>query len=223
MASGRPRRPNDPSVFAGAETVLSRVARPGIIALIWNCRYELGLSIGLAVVTLASGYALGAAWLAAVAAIGLVVLAGGLAYPPSRRRLIARAWSLITPHRVRTGCRHAWVQTRDGRLPVIMYTTPAAFGERVTLWCRAGTTAGDLAAARDVLRAACWARDVRVVASARYAHIVVLEVIRHLPDEPPDEVVPGWPHVNRGGQEEGGADPGEPALYGGLGHHRPFG
>ena len=55
------------------------------------------------------------------------------------------------------------------------------------------------------------------MASARHAHIVVLEVIRHLPDEPPDEVVPGWPHVNRGGQEEGSADPGEPALYGGGG------
>ena len=221
MASGRPRRPNDPSVFAGAETVLSRVARPGIIALIWNCRYELGLSIGLAVVTLAGGYALGAAWLAAVAAIGLVVLAGGLAYPPSRRRLIARAWCVVTPHRVRAVCRHAWVQTRDGRLPVILYTTPAAFGERVTLWCRAGITHGDLEAARDVLRAACRARDVRVVVSARYPHVVVLEVIRRLPVEPPREAISAWPYIGRDSDADG-AGPGEPVLHGGPGHHRPF-
>jgi hypothetical protein len=222
MASGRPRRPNDPSVMASLEAALRGVARPGILGLIWNWRYELGLSAGLAVVTLASGYALGAAWLIAIGAVGLVVLAASLAWAPSRRRLIARAWCIITPHRVRAGCRHAWVQTRDGRLPAILYTTPAAFGERVTLWCQAGITHGDLEAARDVLRAACRASDVHVLASARYAHLMVLEVVRRRPDEPPDEVVPGWPYRDRGDVEEDGADPGEPALYGGPGHRRPF-
>jgi hypothetical protein len=219
MASGRPRRPNDPSVMASVETALSAVARPGIFGLIWNWRYELGLSAGLAAVGLASGYALGAAWLIAIAAVGLAGLAAGLAWAPSRRRLIARAWCLVTPHRVRTGCRHAWVQTRDGRLPVILYTTPAAFGERVTLWCRAGITAGDLEAARDVLRAACWASDVRVIASARYAHVVVLEVIRRRAAGPGDEDTPAW---SRGGEADG-ADPGEPASFAGRGYHRPFG
>ena len=219
MASGRPRRPNDPSVMASVETALSSVARPGILGLTWNWRYELGLSAGLATVGLASGYALGAAWLIAIAAVGLVLLAAGLAWPASRRRLVARAWCVITPHRVLTGCRHAWVQTRDGRLPVILYTTPAGFGERVTLWCRAGITHGDLAAARDILRAACWASDVRVVGSARYAHVVVLEVIRHLPATPPGRGVTGWPYLNR----DGDADPEEPALSGGPGYHGPFG
>jgi hypothetical protein len=221
MASGRPRRPNDPSVMASVETALTSAARAGLFGLIWNWRYELGLSAGLAAVGLASGYALGAAWLVAIAATGLVLLAAGLAWPPSRRRLIARAWCVITPHRIRTGCRHAWVQTRDGRLPIILYTTPAAFGERVTLWCRAGITHGDLEGARDILRAACWASDVRVVASARYAHVVALEVIRHLPPGPPDEGIAGWPFPNRGAAD--GIDPEEPAWSGGLGHHRPFG
>jgi hypothetical protein len=204
--------------MASVETALSSAARPGIFGLIWNWRYELGLSAGLATVGLASGYELGAAWLIAIATVGLVLLAAGLAWPPSRRRLVARAWCVITPHRVLTGCRHAWVQTRDGRLPVILFTTPAGFGERVTLWCRAGITHGDLEGARDVLRAACWASDVRVVASARYAHVVVLEVIRHLPPRPPDQGVTGWPYLNRDG-----GDPGEPALSGGPGHHGPFG
>jgi hypothetical protein len=222
MGSGRPQAPNDPSVMASVATVLSSVARPGILGRLRNWRYKLGLSTGLAIVALASGYAIGAAWLVAVAAIGLVTLAGGLAWPPWRRRLIARAWCIVTPHRVRAGCRHAWVQDRDGRLPVILFTTSAAFGERVTLWCRAGITHGDLEAARDVLRAACWAHDVRVVADARDAHVVVLEVIRRLPAGPPDEVISGWPYPDRG-EEKDGADPGEPALYGGLGHHRPFG
>ncbi len=43
MASGRPRQPNDPSVMSSVEAALSNVARPGVIALIWHWRYELGL------------------------------------------------------------------------------------------------------------------------------------------------------------------------------------
>ena len=219
MASGRPRRPNDPSLMAGVETALRTVARAEMSGLIRNWRNELGLSAGLAVVALASGYAIGAVWLVAIAAIGLVVLAAGLAWPPSRQRLIRRTWCVITPRRVRTGCKHAWIQTRDGGLPIILYTTPAAFGERVTLWCRAGITRGDLEAARDVLRAACWASDVRLVTIARYAQVVVLDVIRRPPPEPRAQHIASWPYLNRGSE----ADPEEPALFGGPGHHRPFG
>jgi hypothetical protein len=222
MAFGRPRRPNDPSVMASVEAAISTVARPGPIAWLWHWRYELGLTAGLAAVGWAGGDELGAAWLIAIAATGLALLVAALVWPPARKRLIARAWCVITPHRVRTGCTHAWIQTRDGRLPTILYTTAAEFGERVTLWCHAGITAADLEAASDILRTACWASDVRVVASARYRHIVVLEVIRRAPAEAPARVmVPTWPYLDRGGA--GDADSEEPALYGGLGHHRPFG
>jgi hypothetical protein len=156
-----------------------------------------------------------------LAATGLALLTAAMLWPPSRQRIIARAWCVITPHRVRTGCTHAWIQTRDGRLPVVVYTTPADFGERVMLWLRAGITARDLEAARDILRAACWASDVRVVVNDRRSHIVVLEVIRRLPPERPDEITTTWPYVDRA--EADGADPEEPALLSGLGHHRPFG
>jgi hypothetical protein len=30
---------------------------------------------------------------------------------------------------VRTGCAQAWIHTRDGHLPVVLYTVPAGFGE----------------------------------------------------------------------------------------------
>jgi hypothetical protein len=222
MASGRPRRPNDPSVMSSVEAALSNVARPGLVALIWHWRYELGLVTGLAGVLLASGYELGAAWLITIAVIGLALFTAAMMWPEARKRLIARAWCVITPHRVRTACTHSWVQSRDGRLPTVLYTTPTEFGERVTLWCRAGITAGDLEAARDIIRTTCWASDVRVNTHARYPHIVVLEVIRHAPAERPDETIPAWPYLNRGGQADD-AEPEEPALYGGLGQHRPFG
>jgi hypothetical protein len=80
--------------------------------------------------------------------------------------------------RYEPGGERAWIHTRDGRLPVVLYTVPADSGERVWLWCRAGITSGDLKAAKDILRAASWASDVRVVVNDRRSHIVVLEVTR---------------------------------------------
>ena len=104
---------------------------------------------------------------------------------------------------------------------MVLYTVPVDSGERVWLWCRAGITAGDLEAARDILRSACWASDVRVVVNDRRSHIVVLEVIRRLPDEPPATGTSGWPYLDHSGP--GGAEPEEPASPYGLGPPRPFG
>jgi hypothetical protein len=225
MASGRPRRPNDPSIMASVEAAVSSVARPGPLGRLWHWRYELALVAGLPLTALAIGYTLGLGWLIALAATALAGMAAVLAWRPARQWLIARAWCVITPHRVRTGCVHAWVQTRDGRLPTILYTAPTEFGERVMLWCRAGITAGDFEGARDILRAACWASDVRVVVNDRRSHIVVLEVIRRLPAGRPaegDQVTPGWPYLTDRAEPDG-ADSEEPALYAGLGNHRPFG
>src|SRR5580693_835195 len=200
MASGRPRRPNDPSIMASVEAAVSTVSRPGLLGRLWHWRYELALMAVLPLAALAIGYLLGLGW------------------------LIARAWCVVTPHRVRTGCVHAWVQTRDGRLPTVLYTVPTEFGERVMLWCRAGITAGDFEGARDILRAACWASDVRVVVNDRRSHIVVLEVIRRLPAGRPgegDPVTPGWPYLTDHAEPDG-ADSEEPALSGGRGNHGPF-
>jgi hypothetical protein len=223
MASGRPRQRNDPSVMASVEAAVSTVTRPNILTRLWHWRYELGLAVGLLLGTVTIGYTLGLDWLIAVAAATMAILATAMTWPSSRQAIIARAWCVITPHRVRTGCTHAWIQTRDGRLPVVLYTVPADFGERVWLWCRAGITAGDLEGARDVLRAACWASDVRVVVNDRRSHIVVLEVIRRLPAgrHAAGTPNPAWPHLDRG--EADGGDPEEPALHPGPGHPWPFG
>ena len=224
MAFGRPRRRNDPSIMASVETAVSSVSRPGLAGRVWHWRYELALIAGVALAALAIGYKAGLAWLIGTAAATIAVGVAALTWPPSRQRLIARAWCVITPHRVRTGCTHAWIQTRDGRLPVVLYTTPTDFGERVMLWCRAGITAGDFEGARDILRAACWASDVRVVVNDRRSHIVLLEVIRRLPPGRPaegDPVTPGWPYLTDPAEPDG-ADSEEPALLAGLGNHRPF-
>jgi len=222
MTFGRPRRRNDPSVMASVEAAISVVARPGPIARLWHWRYELGLINGVLLGGVAIGVTLGPGWLIAAAAATMAVLAAALTWPTSRRRIIARTWCVITPHRIRTGCTQAWVHTRDGHLPVVLYTVPAAFGERVWLWLRAGVTTGDLEAARDVLRAACWASDVRVVINDRRNHIVVLEVIRRPPPGGPGGNPSGWPYLNLDRGEADGPGPGETAAYYGLGLPRPY-
>jgi hypothetical protein len=207
--------------MASVEAAVRTASRPGLIARMWHWRYELGLAAGVLLGAIVIGATVGPGWLIAATAAAMAVLAAGLLWPRSRRRLIARAWCVITPHRVRTGCERAWIQTRDGRLPVVLYTVPVDSGERVWLWCRAGITVGDLKAARDILRAACWASDVRVVVNDRRSHIVVLEVIRRLPPGPPAPGTSGWPHLDHG--EAGDIESDERAWYGGPGFRRPFG
>lgn len=143
--------------------------------MLWRWRYELlflaAIPVGLAVLLARFGWWWG---LACVCAVTAVV---GNA-PSVRDWLRSHARCVVTAHRVRTGCAHAWIQTRYGRLPVVVRTSPAVCGERVVLWCLPGICQADFEAARDILSAACWASDIYVTSSPRYAHIVILYVIR---------------------------------------------
>jgi hypothetical protein len=213
MASGRPRRPNDPSVMSSLESAVREIRRPGPLESCWNWRWELGIAFTIAGLAGLIGASFGLIGLAVAAGAGLAASSALLCWPPARRRIVAGAWCIITPHRVRVGCVNAWVQTRRGRLPIVMYTVPAGYGERVQLWCRAGITAADLFAARQVLAAACWATQVRVIPSVQHAHLVTLEVIRNQYPERTRPTPDGWPyswHVEAGATD----DPEEPATAG---------
>jgi hypothetical protein len=209
MAAGRPHWPNDPSLMSSLETAVTEVRRPGPAELTWNWRWELGILALLAVPAglIASEFGL----LALAIATGAVLAASAaalLCWPPSRQWCIAWAWCLITPHRVRAGCVNAWVQTRGGKLPFILATTPTAYGEQVRLWLRAGLTCADLQAAKDVLAAACWATEVRVVPSASRAHLVTLEIVRTRHPERPRLTPEAWPSSRHGaGDVPGDAEP----------------
>ena len=182
MAGGRPRQPNDPGVLSSLESAL-RSARPNPLVVIWRWRYELALALGLPAAAVAIARGLGIVWLVATV-VALTAIFG--LWPGGRRMLVKRAWCVITPHRLRTGCAHSWIQSRYGKLPIILFTTPQPFGERVLLWCVAGISADDLVAARDLLTAACWATDMRVIRSDRHAHLVTVDVVRHRQASPPD-------------------------------------
>ncbi len=183
---------------ASLELALGSVAKPNLAVITWRWRYESGLALLLALVIIELTSAVGWGWtLVVINAAGCLIAA----WPAARRQVIARAWCVITPHRVRTGCAQSWLHTRQGKIPVVLRTTAVPFGERVYLWLRAGVSARDLVAARPALTAACWAADVYVAQHERFAHLVVIDVIRRPgtrrgADGYPDAAgPPSWPHA----------------------------
>jgi len=169
-----PRRRGARQVRAQLEFALSAIPRPNVIVAAWRWRYEL-LAASL----------LAATWIilkTEAATAATVVLGAGLtataSLPSGRAFLVARAWCVVTPHRVRVGCAQAWIHSRNGRIPAILLTRREPFGERVYLWCSAGTSSDDFWSARALLAAVCWANEVHVSRHPRYAHLITLDVIR---------------------------------------------
>jgi hypothetical protein len=156
-------------------------ANPIVVAYRW--RYELAGPVLLA----AEWIALGWAWAATTAALAAWLIILAACSPQGRRFLVARAWCIVTPHRVRVGCAQAWIHSRNGKIPIVLLTRQQWYGERVYLWCRAGTTADDFAAERELLASACWAEDVQISRHPRYAHLVALDVVRRGRPDAPDE------------------------------------
>jgi len=153
------------------------VSRANLLVVSYRWRYELSAVGAVAANLLVLGPATGAKVIAAIA-----TLIGAVAcWPAGRRVLVARLWCIVTTHRVRVGCTQAWIHSRDGKIPIVLITRCRPFGERVYLWCRAGTSAFDFSSANALLAAACWAQDVRIACHPRYAHIVALDVIRREP------------------------------------------
>ena len=99
----------------------------------------------------------------------------------SRRWLTAMVGCLLTRARLRAAFTELRLSRRSGRLPFIVALVPTAVGERVWLCCPIGVSAEDIAEETDRLRAACFARDVRVTRDRRFSALVVIEVIRRDP------------------------------------------
>jgi hypothetical protein len=179
MPSPRPRSTRQ--ARAGVEFALGTVDRANPAVVAWRWRYELLVAAALAAIWIVLEEAAAAAVTASLAA----VLAATASLPAGRRFLTARAWCIVTPHRIRVGCAQGWIHSRGGKIPAVLLTRRQPFGERVYLWCRAGTSAEDLSSARGLLAAACWAGDVCITRHPRYAHIVTVDVVRrNSPDGP---------------------------------------
>lgn len=174
----RSRRRSEARTLAAFDEAVS-LPRYGFVETVWHWRYEAmlaGIAFAVAVVLIDLGRTGLTVATALAAAVGLA-----LTVPQPRRWVAARLWLLVTPHRLRAACSQARIHSRRGRLPVVLTAKVTPQGEEIKLWCRAGTAAEDLASARPLLRAACWATDVRVYRHDRHAQIVTVQVIRRSP------------------------------------------
>jgi hypothetical protein len=146
--------------------------RPGVLAVLLRWRAELllaGIVAGMWQLTGAIGVAVAA---------GSIGLAAALT-PEVRTSLRQVLSCVVTLHRVRAGLVQAGIADRSGRLPWLMWARP--IGENsvlVSVWLRAGTTAGDLRDATAVLATACGAADVTVEHRTMRADRALLLVAR---------------------------------------------
>jgi hypothetical protein len=173
---------------------LVRVATPNPLVVVWRWRYELTLATGLTAGIAVAISSFGAVMTMVVAAITTLTV---LCWPTARQFATDRAWCIITPHRVRLGCTEGLIYSSRGKIPVVLWTSHRAFGERVLLWCRAGTSVDDFMSARAALTAACWAQDVAVHCDTQHAQLITLQVIRRATDPISDDE--GLPHGHPGG------------------------
>jgi len=151
---------------------------PNPLVVGWRWRYEIILMPGFAV-----GFAVAVISFGAVPTITsvLIVALTVLYWPSARQWAVDRAWCIVMPHRVRVGCAEGLVYSSRGKIPIILWTSHQAFGERVFLWCRAGTSVEGFVSARAVLTAACWAQDIGIYFDTQRTHLVTLDIVRRPP------------------------------------------
>jgi hypothetical protein len=162
----------------GALAALMVQPSRGLLVLCWRWRTELAYLAILAVslVWLADrfGYLLAVLLLAAI-------VGSGCCMPPVRQLLLRRWCRLKTRHGMLAVFRHTRLYNRAARFPLILRIACTPVGERVTVWLRPGLSAEHLEDRIEQFAAACWARDVRVSRSARFAQVVTIDVVRRDP------------------------------------------
>ncbi|MFI6709945.1 hypothetical protein ACIBF7_26145 [Nonomuraea sp. NPDC050478] len=158
------------SILEDLRLLTPPILRPHPPTVLWRWRYEIGLA---GVLAYAVAVATGPALIAIAAVLVMVAL-----WPPARSEVWGRIRCVVTAHRIRVGFVEAYVVSRRGKIPAILWCAPAPFGERVWVWCRAGITVADIERGRERIAGACWAADVVVCPHPRTPHRVMLEVVR---------------------------------------------
>jgi hypothetical protein len=141
----------------------------------WRWRTELIIVGGLLAVLAWLSRQITLTWAAVVLAAALGLIFG---IPQSRRFTVRRFWCVLSRHRVQRLCWEAKLHTRSGRLPVVLWTRPTRVGERLFVWCRAGTSAEDFEQHTGELAAACYARETRVTRNPKWSQLVTIDIIR---------------------------------------------
>jgi hypothetical protein len=169
------------SARGGSFEVLVRPERSPVlraVGLVWRLRAEIA-AVLLAQWVWQTVNRLMPSW--AVLVVLVVLLAGVVGWPPTRRFVVSRLWCTVSRHRVRACLVHCRIANRHGYVPWLLWVRPTKVGERVWLLCRPGISVRDFEDRTTQLAAACWARDARVAAWRRLAAVITVDVIRRDP------------------------------------------
>jgi hypothetical protein len=152
-----------------------------VLRSLWHWTVELALAAGLVLGGTALVSALGV-W--STVALVAVVSGGTAVLGPVRRRVLGLVWCAVTRHRLRV-CFAAFIRARNrldpGLGPLILTARPTPAGERVWVWLRTGLDVAELESRTGKMAVACWASDVQVSPSRRFAALVRIDVTRRDP------------------------------------------
>lgn len=118
-------------------------------------------------------------WAAACVMVAPVTL--GLSVPQSRTVLLALFWVDVTRHRLRAFMAENGLRNHSGRLPWLLAVYPTRIGERAWMVLVAGISSSDVEERLRSLGSTCYAREGRVEAHKKFAHLVRIDIIRRDP------------------------------------------
>ncbi|MGN9843760.1 hypothetical protein ACTMTI_37110 [Nonomuraea sp. H19] len=180
------RNPRNQIYPANEDLPAARGGRP--LVRLWRVRTELLLLAVLALFTLTLlGATQEGRWLP------FVMLTSAISVPAvtrtGRNWVTAHFWCVASRHRLQRVCLETTMHTRAGRIPLVLWITPTATGEKALILTRAGICAEEFEAYSEEIAAACWARSVNVYRHRTRAQLVIVEIVRR--DEIPGATSPG--------------------------------
>ncbi|SDL56388.1 hypothetical protein [Nonomuraea jiangxiensis] len=160
----------------------------GLLVRLWRIRTELLLAAGLGLFTLTLlGATQEGRWLP------FVLLTSAISVPAATRTgrnwVVAHFWCVVSRHRLQRVCLETTMHTRAGRIPLVLWITPTATGEKALILSRAGICAEEFEAYSEEIAAACWARSACVYRHRKRAQFLIVEIVRR--DETPGATSPG--------------------------------
>ncbi|MEW9554752.1 hypothetical protein [Nonomuraea sp. NPDC050783] len=168
---------------------LPAAGRGGTLVRLWRARTELLLAAALGLFALLLLRAADGGHLLTLAVATSAISVPAVATRTGRGWIAAHYWCVVSRHRLQRVCLETTMHTRAGRIPLILWITPTAVGEKALVLTRAGICAEEFEAYGEEIAAACFARSASVYRHRRRAQFVVVEIVRR--HEAPGALSPG--------------------------------